>query len=91
MNSTNSRILVAGALTVSAALVLVACGGGGGNAAPVDGLLSGTDIPASAAASSGGATAFVASLAGVPTDSTEPVTVGDAVLASSDSAEPADL
>ena len=73
--------------------MLVACGGGGGGdaAAPVDGLLSGTDIPASAAASSDGATAFVASLAGAPADTTEPITVGDVVLASSDSAEPADL
>ena len=91
MNRTSSRVLLAGAIAVSTALVLVACGGGGGNAAPVDALLSGTDIPASAAASSDGATAFVASVASAPADSTEPLTVGDAVLASSDSAEPTDL
>ena len=92
MNRTSSRVLLAGAIAVSTALVLVACGGGGGDAAPVDALLSGTDIPASAAASSDGATAFVASVvARAPDDSAEPLTVGDVVLASSDSAEPADL
>ena len=91
MNIITSRVLVAGAIAASTALVLVACGGGGGDAAPGDALISGTDIPASAAASSDGAAAFVASLAGAPADSTEPITVGNAVLASSDSAEPADL
>ena len=91
MNRTSSRVLLAGAIAVSTALVLVACGGGGGNIAPVDALLSGTDIPASAAASSAGATAFVASLAAAPADSAEPIIVGDVVLASSDSAEPVDL
>ena len=91
MNSTTSRVLLAGAIAASAALVLVACGGGGGDAAPVDGLLAGTDIPASASASADGATAFVASVVAAPADSAEPVTVGDAVLASSDSAEPADI
>ena len=50
-----------------------------------------TDIPTSATTSSDGASAFVASLAAAPADATEPITVGDAVLASSDSAEPADL
>ena len=91
MNITTSRVLLAGTIAASAALVLVACGGGGGDAAPIDGLLSGTDIPASATASSDGATAFVASVVAAPLDSTEPLALGDAVLASSDSAEPTDL
>ena len=92
MNIITSRVLVAGAIAASTALVLVACGGGGGGAAvPGDALISGTDIPASAAASSDGARAFVASLVAAPTDAAEPLTVGDAVLASSDSSEPADL
>ena len=93
MNIITSRVLVAGAIAASTALVLVACGGGGGGGAavPGDALISGTDIPASAAASSDGARAFVASLVAAPTDAAEPLTVGDAVLASSDSAEPADL
>lgn len=91
MNIITSRVLVAGAIAASTALVLVACGGGGGAAVPGDALISGTDIPASAAASSDGARAFVASLVAAPTDAAEPLTVGDAVLASSDSAEPADL
>ena len=93
MNIITSRVLVAGAIAASTALVLVACGGGGGggDAVPGDPLISGTDIPASAAASSDGARAFVASLVAAPTDAAEPLTVGDAVLASSDSAEPADL
>ena len=91
MNIITSRVLLAGAIAASTALVLVACGGGGGDAVPIDGLLSGTGIPASAAASSGGATAFVATVVAAPADSTEPLTLGDAVLASSDSAEPAEL
>ena len=91
MNIITSRVLFAGAIAASTALVLVACGGGGGAAVPGDALISGTDIPASAAASSDGARAFVASLVAAPTDAAEPLTVGDAVLASSDSAEPADL
>ena len=94
MNIITSRVLVAGAIAASTALVLVACGGGGGgggDAVPGDALISGTDIPASAAASSDGARAFVASLVAAPTDAAEPLTVGDAVLASSDSAEPAEL
>ena len=91
MNIITSRVLVAGVIAASTALVLVACGGGGGAAVPGDALISGTDIPASAAASSDGARAFVASRVAAPTDAAEPLTVGDAVLASSDSAEPADL
>ena len=93
MNIITSRVLVAGAIAASTALVLVACGGGGGggDAVPGDALISGTDIPASAAASSDGARAFVASLVAAPTDAAEPLTLGDAVLASSDSAEPAEL
>ena len=91
MNIITSRVLVAGAIAASTALVLVACGGGGGAAVPGDALISGTDIPASAAASSEGARAFVASLVAAPADAAEPLTVGDAVLASSDSVEPAEL
>ena len=91
MNRSSSRVLLAGAIAVSTALVLVACGGGGGGAVPGDALILGTDIPASAAASSDGARAFVASLVAAPADAAEPLTVGDAVLASSDSAEPAEL
>ena len=91
MHDITPRVLAAGAIAAGLALVLVACGGGGGDAAPVDALLSGTDVPASAAASSDGATAFVASLTPTAGDSTEPITLGDAVLASSDTAEPADI
>ena len=86
-----SRVLAGGAVAAAATLLLVACGGGGGDATPVSGLLAGTDVPTSATASSDGASAFVASLAAAPADSIEPITVGDAVLASSDSAEPAEL
>ena len=93
MNIITSRVLVAGAIAASTALVLVACGGGGGggDAVPGDALISGTDIPSSATTSSDGARAFVASLVAAPADAAEPLTVGDAVLASSDTAEPAEL
>lgn len=66
--------------------LLAACGGGGGDAeeAKVDG----TAIPQSATTSSPAATAFVRSVASAPDNSGEPLVVGSATLATSETDEP---
>ena len=75
-----------------AALLLAACGGGGGGGSGVvpvsDPNVTGTDIPASATTSSAAAFAFVKIVAASPNDSAEPIRVGDAQLATSETAEP---
>ena len=75
-----------------AVLLLASCGGGGGDAS--DGgplappLVSGSDVPVSATASADGAFAFVSSVAATPDDGAEPLVVGDATLATSETDEP---
>jgi hypothetical protein len=64
-------------------------GGGGGGAAPADpNMMSGTDVPLSATTSSAGAMEFVKRLAATSDNSAEPIRVGDAVLATSNTDEP---
>lgn len=71
---------------LAGALLLASCGGGGGAnlAAPVPG----TDVPVSATASADGAFDFVASVAAAPDDTAEPLVLGDATLATSETDEP---
>jgi hypothetical protein len=79
----------AASLAVST-LLLAACGGGGGGGdtvAPVD-TSGGSDVPQSATASSAGAIAFMKSVAATSDSTAEPLRVGDAVLATSDTDEP---
>ena len=83
-------------LLAAAAALLVACGGttdlaktgstGGGAGGPaVAGFVEGTDVPLSATTSAAGATAFANSLVAAGTSETaDPLVLGDAVLASSD-------
>lgn len=68
-------------------LLLAACGGGGGSPAP-DPLVSGTDIPVAATTSSTAAFSFVNGVASAPDNTGEPLTVGDATLATSETDEP---
>ena len=74
----------------AATLMVAACGGGGGGGTPVaaDPPVAGTDVPASATLSSAGAVAFVRSVAASRDETTLPLTVGGAVLATSDTDEP---
>jgi hypothetical protein len=78
------------ALAAAAGAVLLAACGGGGGGAPVatDPPVAGTDVPASATSSSAGALAFVRSVAAASDNTAAPITVGDAVLATSDTDEP---
>ncbi len=83
---TSGRTAVTLAIT---GMLLAACGGGGGGDGVVaDPLVAGTDVPVSATSSSAGAIAFVKSVAATSSNTAEPIVVGDAVLATSDTDEP---
>ena len=70
-------------------LMLASCGGGGGGgSALTPPLVSGTEVPVSATVSADGAFAFVDSVAATRDDSAEPLVVGDATLATSETDEP---
>ena len=76
-------------LSLAASAVLLAgCGGGGGGVANLDTPSMGSDALSSAAASSAGALAFVKSVAAATDDAAEPIAIGDATLAASDTDEP---
>ena len=74
----------------AAAMLLAACGGGDGGGSPVatDPLVPASDVPQSATTRSAAALAFVKRVAATSDNSAAPLTVGDAVLASSDTDEP---
>jgi hypothetical protein len=91
MTSISCRFLLLG---IAGLALLSACGGGGGGDAPPmavqpPAVLS--DVPGSATASAAGAVAFVRQLAARSDDTSEPIRIGDAVLATSDTDEPAGL
>lgn len=69
-------------------LLLAACGGGGGDRPASGPLVPGSQVPLSATASADGAFDFVASVAANHDDGAEPLVVGDAVLATSETDEP---
>jgi hypothetical protein len=73
-------------LCLAACALLAGCGGGGGGAAGVD--TPAPDGLSSAAASSAGALAFVKRVAAVTDNGAEPIAIGDATLATSETDEP---
>lgn len=73
-------------LTLATALLLAACGGGG-DTVVADPFVEGTDVPLSATTSSAGALAFVKRVAATSDNTAEPLRVGGAVLATSDTDE----
>lgn len=77
------------ALALAGALSLAGCGGGegGGETVVADPFVEGTDVPLSATTSSAGALAFVKRVAATSDHSAEPIRVGGAVLATSDTDE----
>lgn len=76
-------------LVLATTVALVACGGGGGSAADLP--VAGSDVPTKATLSAGEATAFVSSTLASSSETAEPIAVGEVVLATSDTAEPADV
>jgi hypothetical protein len=78
-------------LTALSVAVLSACGGGGGSGGSSDQYVEGTDIPTSATTSSAGAFSFVNGVAGSTDNTAEPLRVGNATLATSDTDEPSAL
>jgi hypothetical protein len=78
-----TRLLVA-----ATALVLSACGGGSGGAPAPDPNVAGSDVPQTATLGAADATAFVRGSAASATDSAEPLRLGNAILATSETAEP---
>ncbi|HSV79917.1 MAG TPA: hypothetical protein VLK85_12055 [Ramlibacter sp.] len=88
MNTKRIARALMGACT--GALLLAACGGHG-DGSPDTGATSpvelASDVPASARQSADGAFDFVASVAATRDDTAEPLVVGDATLASSDTDE----
>ena len=84
------------AVASACALLLAACGGGGGGGdsgtpQPTDPFVSGTDVPVSATQSSAGAFAFANGAAAMVSETSEPLVLGDATLATSDTDEPQPL
>ncbi|MEO5671621.1 MAG: hypothetical protein ABIR26_13080 [Ramlibacter sp.] len=74
---------------VAIAVLATACGGGdGGDPTPPTPPVPTSDVPQSATTSAAGATAFVKSVAAASDNSATPLTVGDAVLAVSETDEP---
>jgi hypothetical protein len=76
------------------ALLLAACGGGGSGdapAPPADPIVTGTDVPRSATESASGAFVFVNATASTVSESSEPLVLGDATLATSETDEPQPL
>jgi hypothetical protein len=75
-------------LMMAGASLLAGCGGGGGSGTMVtDPFVAGTDVPLSATTSSAGALAFVKRVAATSDNRAEPIRVGGAVLATSDTDE----
>jgi hypothetical protein len=74
-------------LTALSVAVLAACGGGGSGGGG-ESVVDGTDIPTSATTSSAGAFTFVNGVASGTDNTAEPLRVGNATLATSDTDEP---
>lgn len=85
-------IASAGAVALAAGLLVACGGGGGGDSVPAPSSnVAGSDVPIAATQDPNAAFSFVASFATKPSDSTEPLTVGNAALATSDTEEPKSL
>ncbi len=84
-----STLHTSAAALLGASLLLSACSESSSSDAPAPiPVVSGTEVPLSATQSAAGALAFVAQQQAMSSDSSEPIVLGDAVLATDDSAEP---
>jgi hypothetical protein len=76
--------------TVVAVGLLVGCGGGGGSADLAQ-TVPGTDVPVAAETNVGNVISFAQRQIATTSDSSDPLVLGSATLATSDSDEPADI
>ena len=84
------------AVVVGAASLLTACGGGSGSsyvAAPPAGptVVAGTDVPVAVEQSTAGVISFAKTQLTATSESGDPLVMGDAKLATDDTAEPSDV
>jgi hypothetical protein len=89
MNRSQLRPAGLAALAVTVAAGLAACGGGDdAPAAPADPFVAGTQVNVSATQSADGAFAFANGSGANPDNTSEPLVLGDATLATSETDEP---
>ena len=77
------------AVAVGAVALLAACGGGSDHSGPA--LVMGTDVPVTVEQSASGVIDFAKAQLLTTSETSEPLLLGDAKLATDDSAEPADI
>lgn len=81
----------ASALAIAGLLALGGCGGGGGDGNGSGAVVDGTDVPVGVEQAIDDVIAFAKRLIAQTSDSTEPAVLGNAKLATDDTAEPAGL
>ncbi len=80
------------AAAVGTVTLLAACGGGGGSDTPAGpALVMGTDVPVTVEQSATGVIDFAKSQLAATSETSEPLVLGDAKLATDDTAEPAEV
>jgi len=85
-----NKLHLLAAASACAALV-TACGGGGGEAAVANTNAPGSDVPLAATQDPDAAFNFVAGVAATSSDTADPLVIGDASLATSETEEPKPL
>lgn len=71
--------------------LLVGCGGGGGGGLDTAGNVAGTDVPLAAETNVGNVISFARAQIANTSDSSDPLVLGNATLATSDSDEPSEI
>ena len=85
----NSNFMRAGLASAAAAIALAGCGGGGGDGAPpAPDFAPGSEVPLAATQSAAEATRFARTTSGANSETAEPLRLGGAALATSETAEP---
>lgn len=81
------------AVAVGTVTLLAACGGGGGDTPPPAGptLVVGTDVPVTVEQSAAGVVDFAKTQLAATSETSDPLVLGDAKLATDDTAEPAEV